>query len=121
MLGRGYAAQVGLPRWTRSLVVAPAAGLGSLLLVHVVFSARGLHERWDCGASDCDTVGLGAAWLTLLFGLLGLLGGTPFAVWKAAGWVEILVRLGIWLALVVAAAFVIGAVWDLPAGHPAAR
>jgi hypothetical protein len=36
------------------------AAVGSFAVSYLVFDERGLMNSWHCGASDCDTVGMGA-------------------------------------------------------------
>jgi len=100
------------------LLASTAAAFGSFVLARVFFDARGLFDRWDCGASDCDTVGLGASYLALGFGLVGLTVGGWASAWRAATVGAVALRLVLWLMLTSFAAWLIGEVWQLPVRRP---
>jgi hypothetical protein len=96
------------------------AGIVLFALAYLVFDVRGLMDSWNCGASDCDTVGMGAVMVAVAFGAAGLLAGGFFTAWRAETLSEVALHYAVWLVLLSAAAIIVAVIWQLPAGHPAA-
>jgi hypothetical protein len=101
-------------------LAAFVAAIGSFAVSYVIFDARGLTDNWQCGASDCDTVAMGAVMVALAFGAAGLLAGGFFTAWRAETLSEVAIRCAVWLVLSAVAAFLVATIWQLPPGHPAA-
>ncbi len=74
------------PRRSADVPVALAAffaAIGSFAVAYIVLDVRGLMDTWQCGNSDCDTVGLGAVMAAIAFGVAGALVGGFFTAWRA--------------------------------------
>jgi hypothetical protein len=111
------------PRRSAGFPVALAAffgAIGSFAVSYVVRDVRGLMDTWQCGASDCDTVGMGAVMVAVAFGIAGLLAGGFFTAWRAETLSEVALRYAVWLVLSCLAAIIVAIIWQLPPGHPAA-